>query len=176
MMKFKNLSSIITLFLGLLILLIPQVRANVVSIHPPMEPIIMFGYLNLLFIVTIFIEINVIKFLLKNNELNEHAKDFYKSITLVNLLTFPTTQIIAFIVFQSALGNLDVAIILFLSILIELFPITLECLLYLKIYKRLNRIPCFLHPVNNNLILKSTISANLTSFGFGILTSLLFFI
>jgi hypothetical protein len=176
MKRLSKLSLNIALLLGLITLLIPRVRANGVVVGPPMEPLIMFGYLNLLFIITLVIEINVIKFILKDNELNEHSKEFYKSITLVNLLTFPTTQIIAFIIYQTVLGNLDVANIIFISILIEMFPITLECLLYLKIYKRLNRILCFKHPVNNTSILKSTITANFASFAIGLFTTLIFLI
>lgn len=176
MKKINKLSLNILLFLGLIVLLIPRVRAEIVTIWPPIEPLIMFGYLNLLFIITLLIEINIIKYLLKNYDLNDHVKEFYKSITLVNLLTFPTTQITIFIIFQTALGNLDAANIIFLSILIEFFPITLEYILYLKIYQRLNRIPCFGHPVSNISIFKSTITANFTSFAIGLFTSLIFFI
>jgi hypothetical protein len=162
----------ILLLLGLIILFIPQVRANPVPLGR-LEPMILFGYLNLLFVVTIIIEINVIKYFLRSN----HAfgrKDLNKSITLVNLLTFPATQIIAFIVFQTYFGHLDIASILFISILIELFPISLECLLYLKIFDRLNRRPYFKHLVDNKTIVKSTITANFISFSVGVGIYLLF--
>ena len=177
MMKFKNLRLRIALFLGLLILLIPQVRANPVVV--PMfqiHPFIMGIYLNFLFVATLAIEILIIKTFLKNNKIFERSKEFYNSIFLVNLISYPMTQLFAFLIFESSLSDYDVASVLFNSILIEVFPIMLECVLFLKIFKKLNRTACFVRSVNNKMIVKSTITANLASFAFGFLTFFLFLI
>ncbi len=165
------------LFLGLLMLLIPQVRANPVVV--PMfqiHPFIMGIYLNFLFVATLAIEILIIKTFLKNNKIFERSKEFYNSIFLVNLISYPMTQLFAFLIYQSSLGDYDVASVLFNSILIEVFPIMLECVLFLKIFKKLNRTACFVRSVNNKMIVKSTITANLASFAFGFLTFFLFLI
>ena len=187
MMKFKNLRLRIALFLGLLILLIPQVRANPVVV--PMfqiHPFIMGIYLNFLFVATLAIEILIIKTFLKNNKIFKRSKEFYNSIFLVNLISYPMTQLFAFLIFESSLSDYDVASVLFNSILkgfpqpyiwlFEVFPIMLECVLFLKIFKKLNRTACFVRSVNNKMIVKSTITANLASFAFGFLTFFLFLI
>ena len=177
MMKFKNLRRSIAFFLVLLVLIIPQVRANPVVV--PMfqiHPFIMGIYLNFLFVATLAIEILIIKTFLKNNKIFERSKEFYNSIFLVNLISYPMTQLFAFLIFESSLSDYDVASVLFNSILIEVFPIMLECVLFLKIFKKLNRTACFVRSVNNKMIVKSTITANLASFAFGFLTFFLFLI
>ncbi|MFX0007866.1 MAG: hypothetical protein ACFFA7_14740 [Promethearchaeota archaeon] len=177
MTNFRNLSLKGVICLGVFFFFIPMVRANPIPAPvSPFRPGIMFLYMNFLFVITLLIEILVFRLFLKKNELMKHAKDFYNSIFLVNLINFPITQIIAFVIFQIPLGEFDAVNILFISILIEIFPILLECLLYLKIYQKLNIIPCFKYPVKNMKIIKSTITANLASFVFGFITYIPFFV
>lgn len=177
MAKIKNLRLLIAIISGFLIILIPRGRANPVPAPiSPYNPFLMFFYLNFLLLFTLGIEIIIIRAFLKQYKFTENVKPFYTSIVFVNLLTFPMTQIIAFAIFQTVLLNLDISYMFLISIIIEIFPITLECVLYLKIYKRLNRISCFLLPVNNAAIIKSTITANLASFALGALTFLIFLI
>ena len=176
MMKFKDWFLKFVLFLVLLILITPKVNAKIpVSFYFPFL-LIIFLNLNFLFIATLVIEILIIKIFFKKNKIYERSKEFYNSIFLVNLISYPMTQLFAFLIYQSSLGDYDVASVFFNSILIEVFPIMLECVLFLKIFKRLNRTACFLRSVNNKTILKSTITANLASFAFGFLTFFLFLI
>lgn len=132
------------------------------------------------FIATFVVEIIIIIIFLGSNEPVENYKKFYKSVFAVNLFTFPLTQVIAFILFQfdifiRALIYTDNYIIIYSLnyiltsfFLIEPFPIILECLLYLKIFKTFNRTDYFKNQVEKKTIIISTITANIITYLIGI--------
>jgi hypothetical protein len=173
-MRFKNLKLKIILFLGLLICIIPQVSANPIPNYRDFNPIFMAFYIPLLFITTFFIEIAIIKLFLGANKPLLKSRNFYKTVFAVNIFTFPLTQVFAYVMYQYFLVGIDLNLLIFITIFIEIMPITLECALYLKIYNKLNDLEYFAHRVTNNTVLKSTITANIVSFLFGILTYGLF--
>ncbi len=170
MKKISKLSLNVGSFLVLIIFLIPQVRANPVVIYPLYHPLPMALYLIFLFIATFSIELLVIKVFLGANKPLLDTKYFYKIVFAVNIFTFSLTQIVAFVVYQYFFIGIEFYSALFISILIEVFPISLEGLLFLKIFSALNETGYFQHRIKNNTILKFTITANLISFAFGILT------
>jgi len=169
MTKLKNWRLKIVIFLGLFILFIPSVRANPV-LPPVYEPVFMAFYVIFLFIITFSIETAVIKLYLVKNKPILDSRRFYKAIFAVNIFTFPLTQMFAIILYQYFLNDYDIGNVIFISVLIEVFPITLECVLFLKIFQTWNDITYFEQRVRSNTILKSTITANLVSFGVGMLT------
>ena len=54
-------------------------------------------------------------------------------------------------------------------LLVELFPITLECFLYLKIFKYYNQLKYFEFPVSVKKTFLTSITANLITFTIGLL-------
>lgn len=173
-MNFRKLKKgiaifLVTLFFILPVLIsflfstLPQVIANPVVItiwHP-----YIFLELLFLFIITFIVESIIIRIFLKPTKLKETSKKFYKSVFAVNLVTFPLTQLFAFLLNRPYF--IDLNYFLFVSIFIEAFPIILECLLNLKIFRKFNELQYFEYRVNNMTILKSTISANLVTFAIG---------
>ena len=139
-----------------------------------------FLHLLLPFIVTFVVEIIIIIVFLGSNNPVENYKKFYKSVFSINLFTFPLTQVIAFILFQfnifsRALTYIDNYIIIYSLnyilvsfILIEPVPIFLECLLYLKIFKKFNKTNYFQNRVEKKTIILFTITANLVTYLIGI--------
>jgi len=125
-MNIKNSNLKIVLFLGLLIFVIPQVRANPVVVVHLYHPLPMLLYLIFLFIATFSIELLVIKVFLGANKPLLDSRYFYKSVFAVNIFTFSLTQIVAFVVYQYFFIGIEFYSALFISILIEVFPITLE--------------------------------------------------
>ncbi|GAH40876.1 unnamed protein product, partial [marine sediment metagenome] len=92
----------------------------------------LFIILPIILISTIIIEFVVIYVFLRNHGI-EHLK-LTKPVIAVNLLSFPITQIIViFFMDQDSTIN-------GLILLVELFPITLECFLYLNIFKYYNEL------------------------------------
>jgi len=81
----------------------------------------------------------------------------------VNFLSFPITQIIV-IFFMEQYSPVNGFILL-----VELFPITLECFLYLKIFKYYNQLKYFEIPVSVKKTFLTLITANLISFAIGLL-------
>jgi hypothetical protein len=173
-MNSRYLKLKIVLFLGLLVLLIPQVRANPIPNYRDYSPIFMAFYMPSLFIATFFIELAIIKLFLGANKPILKSRNLYKTIFAVNIFTFPLTQVVAYIMYQYFLVGIDLNLLILATLFIEILPITLECALYLKIYNKLNDLDYFIHRVSNNMVLKSTITANIVSFLFGILTYGLF--
>ncbi|MFW9819306.1 MAG: hypothetical protein ACFFE5_06825, partial [Candidatus Thorarchaeota archaeon] len=163
-MNYKNLKLKIVLFLGLLIFIIPQVKANPIPNYRNYNPIFMAFYMPSLFIATFFIELAIIKLFLGANKPLINPRNFYKTIFAVNIFTFPLTQIFAYVMYQYFLVGSDLNLLVFFTILIEILPISLECALYLKIFNKLNELNYFEHRVSNKMVLKSTITANLVSF------------
>lgn len=179
-MNFRKLKKVIVIFLVIpffilpflvsLFSILPQVFANPVGItiwHP-----YIFLELLFLFIITFIVESIIIRIFLKPTKLKETSKKFYKSVFAVNLVTFPLTQLFAFLLNRPYFFDLNY--FLFVSIFIEVFPIILECLLNLKIFRKFNELQYFEYRVNNMIILKSTISANLVTFAIGFPIFLLF--
>jgi hypothetical protein len=150
--------------IGFITITLPQVFANPVGItiwNP-------YTFLELIFVfnLTFIIESIIIRFFLKPVSLKETTKKFYKSVLAVNLVTFPLTQLFAFL-FNSITYAPDFSQYLFASIVIEIFPITLECLLNIKIYNKFNDLSYFEYRLNNRIIIKSTLTANLVTFVIG---------
>ncbi len=180
-MNFRKLKKgiaifLVTLFFILPVLIsflfstLPQVIANPVGItfwHPYLLLELLF-----LFIITFTLESIIIRIFLKPTKLKETSIKFYKSIFAVNLVTFPLTQLFAFLLNRPYF--FDLGYFLFVTVLIEAFPIILECLLNLKIYKKFNDLHYFEYRVNNMTIIKSTISANLLTFAIGFPIFLIF--
>lgn len=162
-MTFRKRRKGILIILLVFVSIIPQVRANPV-------PMYISGFfmakLVFLFIITFSLESFIIRVFIGPNDPSKTSAKFYKSVFAVNLVTFPLTQLFAFTIYQSFV--LDYSFALFISIIIEVFPITLECLLYLKIYKKFNILSYFVDKAENKTILKSTITANLVTFMIGI--------
>jgi len=164
-MKSKYFIFNIIIFLMLLLSLIPLVSANPIFTGPDLSD---FYYLlvvlpNLL-ISTIIIEFVVIYIFLRNH-IFEYLK-LTKPVIVVNCLSFPITQIIV-ISFMDQYSTINGFIFL-----IELFPITLECFLYLKIFKYYNQLHYFEFPVSVKKTFITSITANSVTFTIGLLISL----
>lgn len=164
MTKFGRRISSILLILAFIISIIPQVKANpvIVSFFGPF----MFLKLVFLFFITFTVESSIIRIFLGSNIARESSRKFYKSVFAVNLLTFPLTQLFGFVFYLSNLSNFNT--ILFISIIVEIFPIMLECLLYLKIFRKYYFFEYdFEYGAMSKTIIKSTITANLITFMIG---------
>ncbi|MFW9818786.1 MAG: hypothetical protein ACFFE5_04185 [Candidatus Thorarchaeota archaeon] len=154
---------LISLLIIILISILPQVKANpvVITIWDPYT----FLELVFLFIITFIVEGIILMLFLKPVSLKKTTRKFYKSVFAVNLVTYPLTQIFAFL-FNTPYVP-DYSNFLFTSIAIEVFPISLECLLNVKIYNKFNELSYFENRVNNRIIIKSTLTANLVTFAIG---------
>ncbi len=158
MMKPQNKFLSILLFLTVLFTIIPISYADPVFVHwtgDEILPLILFfSFLMLNF--TIAVELGTFLLFFKNKI--EDRPNFFKAVISVNLITFPITQILALFVFS----HLSYLINIWNYILIELFPITLEYLLYLRLFKEV-----LLGEIRNNMTFISTITANLLTFIIG---------
>ena len=91
--------------------------------------------------------------------------DLLKNVFFVNLFTFPITQL--FVLFLMLLfPNLN-----YFYLTAEIIPISLEILLFLKIYQRYNFLGFLGRDLSLSKRIISILSANLISFGFGIVLS-----
>jgi len=117
-------------------------------------------YLPIIFIFTIIIEFVVIYLSLRNYGIEQ--SQLTKPVIVVNFLSFPITQIIIYFVMEQ-----DFPIHGFV-LLLELFPIALECFLYLKIFKYYNQLKYFEFPVSVKKTFKTLITANLITFIIGL--------
>lgn len=172
-MNFKKLKKVIVIFVITPFFILPFL-VSLFSILPQVllwHPYILLE-LVLLFIITFIIESFIISIFLKPNKFKEDSKKFYKSVFAVNLVTFPLTQLFAFFLYRP--NFIDLNYFLFFCIAIEAFPLLLECLLNLKIYGKFNDLHYFEYRVNNMIIIKATISANLASFAIGFAIFLIF--
>jgi len=168
-MKTRRLLTIILIFLTLFVTFIPRVLANPVLIGLPPYELAFFFFVILIiaFVVTVGVEFLILRlflrhFILKNTK-------FFKFVVIVNLITFPLTQTIAFLAF----GGFQIPLLYFLfyNILIEMVPIGLESLLYLKIYNSFYA-SAFRNPVRNKTTLMSTITANFSTFLIGLIITI----
>ena len=152
-MKFKSLISFLIFCSITPIIVCPTVKGNPVPM-PGSYAINFIPLLIFMFLITFAVEYIIIYLFTKN--LIDKPSKLSRSIFAVNFFTFPTTQILAFALLTRFVFNLGS------YFLIELIPIVLECLFFLKIYRDL-RIP-----VKNEIILLSTVSANLATFAIGL--------
>lgn len=164
-MKSKYFIFNIIIFLMLLLSLIPLVSANLIFIGPDLHDLYyLLVILPNLLISTIIIEFVVIYIFLRNHGI-EYLK-LAKPVIAVNLLSFPITQIIV-ISFMNPYSIINGSIFL-----VVLFPITLECFLYLKIFKYYNKLYYFLFPISVKKTFLTSITANSITFTIGLLISL----
>jgi len=157
-MKVKRAIFYLLLSLVSIISIIPRSLANPVAIGP--DPLY-FQYLFLIFFITLIIEYVIISLFLTKNIIS--PLKLFKSVFVVNLFTFPVTQIIAlnFLIFlPSAFG---------LQFTAEVFPLIAETTLYLYIYKIADRENELINPIPRKKTIVSTITANLTTFSLGLL-------
>ena len=160
-MKSKYFIFNILILLMLLLSLIPAVSANPVFIGPDLNDFFyVLVILPITFISTIIIEFVVIYLFLRNNGIE--PLELRKPVIAVNFLTFPITQIIV-IFFMEQYSPVNGLILL-----VELFPITLECFLYLKIFKYYNQLKYFI-PISVKKTFLTLITANLITFTIGFL-------
>ena len=146
----------------LLLSFIPLVSANPVYIGPDLNDLIyLLVILPITFISTIIIEFVVIYVFLRNNGIEQFQ--LTKPVIAVNFLSFPITQVIV-IFFMNQYTPINGFILL-----VELFPITLECFLYLKIFKYYNQLKYFEFPVSVKKTFLTSITANLITFTIGLL-------
>ena len=164
-MKSKYFIFNIIIFLMLLLSLIPLVSANPIFIGPDSHDLYYLSVIlpNLL-IITIIIEFVVIYVFLRNNGI-EFLK-LTKPVIAVNCLSFPITQIIV-ISFMNLYSTINGLIFL-----VELVPLILEYLLYLKIFKYYNKLYYFEFPISVKKTFLTSITANSITFTIGLLISL----
>ena len=149
----------------LLLSLIPLVGADPIPIGPDTHDLLyLLVILPNLLIITIIIEFVVIYVFLRNHGI-EYLK-LTKPVIVVNCLSFPITQIIV-ISFMNQYSTINGFIFL-----VELFPFTLECFLYLKIFKYYNQLEYFELPVSAKKTVITSITANSITFSIGLLVSL----
>ncbi len=122
----------------------------------------LFLILVFMFIITFCIEVSIIGFFLRKNIIK--GIKFVLSVFVVNLITFPLIQVIASLVYTHS-DNLF--IILFWYCAIEFIPVSLESLIFIKIYGELNQSSYFRVPVNIKKTITSTVTANLVTFMIG---------
>lgn len=165
MMKFKNLLYILLIPSMLSLIIVPSVHANPIMVGPSLKGLFYICViLPIIFTITIFIELGIIYFFLRKN-ITRNLK-LTKAVLSVNLLTFPITQMIAvsFMMLFSDFNNF--------YFITELIPITLEFLIYLKIFKIFYHFKYFRSPVSPKTTFLSIITANLMTFALGIAISL----
>lgn len=156
-MKFKNIISYLIISLVLSIIFCPKVKGDPVA-APGSYAYFFIPLLIFMFLITFAVEYAII-YQFTKNFIDKRSK-LLKSIFAVNFFTFPTTQMLALALLSQNSFNFGI------YFLIELIPIFLECLFFLKIY------PDLRIPIKNSTILLSTISANLATFALGLLVGI----
>lgn len=152
-------------FLMLLLSLIPLFIATPTWIKLDLDVFFyLFIILPIILISTIIIEFVVIDIFLRDHGI-EYLK-LIKPVIVVNCLSFPITQIIV-ISFMNPYSIINGSIFL-----VVLFPITLECFLYLKIFKYYNKLYYFEFPISVKKTFLTSITANSITFTIGLLISL----
>lgn len=142
----------------------PFVKANPILMGPTRDGLrYILLYLPLLLISTIFIEFGTILLFTKKSILNK--LDLLKNVFFVNLFTFPITQLFVLFLMLS-FPNLN-----YFYLTAEILPISLEIFLFLRIYQRFNILGFLEKSLSLNRRVFSIFSANLISFGFGIMLS-----
>ena len=111
MRKSINLMITVIILLGSLIISILRVSANPVVYRLSDEQ--WFPTLIFVFIMTLFVELFIIKAFLRKNILNSFK--LYKTVFVVNLLTFPPTQVIAFLIFRELPPQLSFSLFYYIN-------------------------------------------------------------
>lgn len=156
-MKFKKFFVYLAFCLLITIIICPLAKGNPVIIELNYDHLITPGLYLLMFVLTINVE-----FLIIYNFLKRHIdkwSSLSKPILAANLFTFPSTQLLAIFFFSLFPFNF------WNGLLIELFPITMESLLFIILYQNLQI------SVSNKTIVFSTIVANISSFILGLALS-----
>ena len=122
-------------------------------------------YQILLFLIAFFTEGVIIRLFLGENKPDETYTNFYIALFLVNLLTFPITQLTAFLLFPSLSIFYNINYILLIAFLIEPIRIYIEYLINLQIYRNFNGISYFEYFVEKKDVALFTITANIVSLG-----------
>ena len=156
--KFKKAIFYLLLSFVSIISIIPRSLANPIAIGP--DPLY-FLYLFFIFFMTLIIEYVIILLFLTKYIIS--PSNLFKSVFLVNLFTFPVTQLIALnilIFLPSAFG---------LHFTAEVFPLIAETTLYLNINKIADRKNELINPIPRKKTIVYTITANLITFSLGLL-------
>ncbi|MFX0030642.1 MAG: hypothetical protein ACFE8B_15625 [Candidatus Hermodarchaeota archaeon] len=121
------------------------------------------GFFFILLIFTILIELGVLYIYFRKYIIEGKCSlKFIKSVIVVNLFTFPMTQLISLL-----LSMLSIQIFLLL-IITEIAPISIEYVLYLKIFNEFHASNNFFIPISKKKVTSSTLTANLITFSLGI--------
>ncbi|MFX0020677.1 MAG: hypothetical protein ACFE9S_00005, partial [Candidatus Hermodarchaeota archaeon] len=96
---------------------------------------------------------------------DESYTNFYIAVFLVNLLTFPFTQLTAFLLFPSLSIFYNINYILLLAFSLEPFRIYIEYLVNLQIYRNFNGVSYFEYFIEKKDVALFTITANIVSLG-----------
>ena len=168
MMKLRKSPILLSLFIIVFLILFPnEVFANPVP-FPSADNSNTYSAIFtffVVFLITIVVELVVFHLFLRKNMINYSLLN--KSIIAINAFTFPITQLMAiFFLIQSIflIGQV---------LMIELIPITLECLFFLKIFNILSKNDQILrYKISEKKIILTTIFANISTFFGGILMQL----
>jgi len=142
------------------VLIVPISLANPVYVMP--SPELPYAILLIvIFFINIVIEYIVIFLFLSHNILN--PLKLFKSVFVVNLFTFPVTQLMALSI------SLFFPFVFGLHFVAELFPLISETILYLKINQILDRNGELDYPITRKKTITYTITANLITFLIGLI-------
>ena len=143
-----------------------------VAIANPIDPFALFntqaiaitiGILIFLLIFTILIESGLLYFSFRKDfQESKFISKFFKSIVVVNLFTFPLTQLVGLLL---SVMSIQIFLLLIFS---EIIPISIEYLLYIRIFDEFHKSNYVLSPISRKKISISTITANLITFSLGI--------
>lgn len=175
-MKSRIFKIIVISWIFCILLYIPLVYGNPVGVYSftNSEGIAFtIGLLINLLIFTILIELGILYIYYRTYIIEGRCSlKFIKVVVVVNLFTFPMTQIIGLLL-STWLIRLSLSLPIVLLLLnTEIFPISIEYVLYLKIFDEFHASNDFITPVPKNKIISSTIIANSITFSLGILVFL----
>ncbi|MFX1593999.1 MAG: hypothetical protein ACFFCL_15010 [Promethearchaeota archaeon] len=158
-MKRKRYFYLISISFIIFIGLSPRVFAVLLPAFHPENIFIMFLVFGGIFILSVSIEILIIIIFIRKSFLFQKSKLFFKSVVSVNLLTFVIIQLLVLVIL--AIPAINFFEFFLYCTLIEIIPIILECILFMEIYRNLNKMSYFRYPIKNKTIILSTIIANL---------------
>ncbi|MFX1316143.1 MAG: hypothetical protein ACFE9T_09790 [Promethearchaeota archaeon] len=121
--------------------------------------------LPVMLICTILLEYLIFSALTDDRTLN--GSDLFKSVAIVNLFTFPITQLLALLVAIFVFVPYQVYFYLF----VELVSISLEFVLFLYIFKKVLEV---IQTRNSVKIFVNTLAANIITFAFGFVPMILY--
>jgi len=163
MMRLRNIIVFLLFIFASFSMIIPQVYANLVVIPTPemyAEMILKLIFIFIIaFVMSTTIEFGIIYIFLRKNLLK--SSKLFKSVVFINFSTFPITQIIAFffvIQYSYFIGLYFIA---------DFVPITLECFLFLWIFKRVSQDKYLQYPISKKKIFIFIFAANMVTFIIG---------